>query len=350
MLNLFFYSASTCPLAKKRKLEENTTEQSVPKISKIENQSDVKTKKPKNKENKVVESEKPFPDGESVLRDNKDKENVCTEEKSDSIDIKEEATEIVPVEVKTEPEELDCFREAEQALRRLSDVGNENVTYTVELVNAGNETVFVKHEVEDVEMTSTDGSFVIQADDKTEKEKRTVEDAGDILSSIEEKCAQIQSSESQRKRSGSVLEQSVGSTDSVSGASQNILGVLDKVGVSSVENVQNIEDALEMNQDDKIGESQYADSVSTMNGNLQVTEAKEEKSDSDVKVSDLIKVVPNPDADDEDDGEDADDSEYMVLAEWTEGKEETLPPGEKENMKSFVSEFVAKGKLLYSYR
>ena len=317
--------ASTCPLAKKRKSEESIEDASSSKVSKIENPSDVKTRKNNNKENKVVQSSNNVLHVEAVQEDSQSQDPSHSGENSHVEDIKTEIPDAAPVEIKTEPQEvLDCFKETEQALKRLSSAENDdNITYSVEVISAGSETVFVKHEV-DEEMTATDDVSSVISEEQT-KEKHAHEETGDVLIKIEERCAQIQSSESLRKQTQS--EQ----MDTSSEHSWNI---------SSLSNAGNV--ASVINDGDKSAESQPAEIIGMINNYSQVIK-EEEISGTDVKVSDLVKVVPNPDVEDEDDADDGDENEYMVLAEWTDGKEETLPPGEKENMKSVDSDLTSKG-------
>ena len=316
--------ASTCPLAKKRKSEDSIEDESSSKVSKIENPSDVKTRKNNNKENKVVQSSNNVLHVEAMQEDSQSQDSSHSGENSHVEDIKTEIPDAAPVEIKTEPQEvLDCFKETEQALRRLSSAENDdNITYSVEVISAGSETVFVKHEV-DEEMTATDDAASVISDEQT-KEKHAHEKTGDVLIKIEEQCAQIQSSESLRKQTQS--EQ----MDSSSEHSWNISSLSNGGNVASVIN------------GDKSVESQPAGILGMINNYSQVIK-EEEISGIDVKVSDLVKVVPNPDVEEEDDADDGDENEYMVLAEWTDGKEETLPPGEKENMKSVDSDLASKG-------
>ena len=317
--------ASTCPLAKKRKSEDSIEDESSSKVSKIENLSDVKTRKNNYKENKVVQSSNNVLHVEAMQEDSQSQDPSQSGENSHVEDIKTEIPDAAPVEIKTEPQEvLDCFKETEQALRRLSSAENDdNITYSVEVISAGSETVFVKHEV-DEEIAATDDVASAISDEQT-KEKHAQEETGDLLIKIEEQCAQIQSSESLRKQTQS--EQ----MDTSSEHSWNISSLSNGGNVTSV-----------INDGDKSAETQPTEIVGMINNYAQVIK-EEEISGTDVKVSDLVKVVPNPDVEDEDDADDGDENEYMVLAEWTDGKEETLPPGEKENMKSVDSDLASKG-------
>ena len=318
--------ASTCPLAKKRKSEDSIEDESSSKVSKIENPSDVKTRKNNNKENKVVQSTNNVLHVEAVQEDSQSQDPSHSGENSQVEDIKTEIPDAAPVEIKTEPQEvLDCLKETEQALRRLSSAENDdNITYSVEVISAGSETVFVKHEVDHEDMAVTDDSASAISDEQI-KEKHAQEETGDVLIKLEEQCAQIQSSESLRKQTQS--EQ----MDTSSEHSWNISSLSNRGSVASVINVG-----------DKSVESQPAEIVGMINNYSQVIK-EEEISGTDVKASDLVKVVPNPDVEEEDDADDGDENEYMVLAEWTDGKEETLPPGEKENMKSVDSDLASKG-------
>ena len=317
--------ATTCPLAKKRKSEDSIEDESSSKVSKIENPSDVKTRKDNNKENKVVHSSNNVLHVEAVQEGSQSQNPSHSGENSHVEDIKTEIPDAAPVEIKTEPQEvLDCFKETEQALRRLSGAENDDsITYSVEVISAGSETVFVKHEVDHEDMTATDDSASVISDEQT-KEKPAQEETGDVLIKIEEQCAQIQSSESLRKQTQS--EQ----MDTSSEHSWNI----------SSFNIDNVTSVI--NDGDKSSESQPANIVGMINNYSQVIK-EEEISGTDVKASDFVKVVPNPDVEDEDDADDGDENEYMVLAEWTDGKEETLPPGEKENLKSVDSDLASKG-------
>ena len=364
ILNLHIvFSVAACPVAKKRKLEENISEPSAPKISKIETQPSGRNKRGKNKEKTVSENGKTSKvaeeskcskmveiDIENIVREEESKglqndKSVSAVSKSGekaeqvTVDIKTEKNDEEPqIEIKTEPQELDCFKEAEQAIRRLSSAGNEkNVTYSVEMVNAGSETVYVKHEVDDVEMTSNVETEVKKDEPLTEKpseEMRVAEDTGDIFSRIEAQCAQIQRNETHRNESNLEQEQK---TTSVSQK-------LDRVSQQIVENVAQIltGNSDGTNSSEIRSESPGLANVKSVIHNSKAKEAvvrlssREETSEQIVKaaVSRVVADLEKPDDIDDEEEEDGEESDYMVLAEWTDGKEEeTLPPGEKENMK-----------------
>ena len=281
-LNLYFspiVSVAACPVAKKRKLEETSTRPSTPKDVKPEIQTGSRNKRGKSKDGTKSENGKTPKMADSnkdtemvevdieklpVVKEEEEETSVETEKSipaaTDSdllvpavektgesteqitVDIKVEKTNAVvpPIEIKTEPiepQETDCFKEAEQAIRRLSSAGNEdNVTYSVEMVNAGPETVYVKHEVEAVEMIANTETQVAKDEPVTDppNEKANVaEDTGDIFSQIEAQCAQIQKNESERTELDSEQGQNATNLPSAAGLSK----ISDRVSPQTIQNL-----------------------------------------------------------------------------------------------------------------
>ena len=384
------FSVAACPVAKRRKLEETSTAPSAQKDNKTQSQVGSRSKRGKNKEGTVSENGKTpklidenkysemvelniekvpvvkKEEGTSLSNDTsvstvaemgenveqitvdivKDEEGISSNDKSVpavakmgesveqiTVDIKTEKSDnVLPTEIKTEPQEVDCFKEAEQAIRRLSSAGNdENVTYSVEMVNAGIETLYVKHEVEDIVMTENGETEVKKDETVTEQpsiEIRVAEDTGDIFSQIEAQCAEIQKNEFER------TEHNHGNIEQ----EQNTSNLSEKVERVSPDTVRNVIDhSCERNDIERRSESPKPTEVKSVIHNVQAKDAVVRLKSSEQVMQDALSVVvadmeKSDDDGDDDDGEE--DSDYMVLAEWTDGKEdETLPPGEKENMK-----------------
>lgn len=297
--------------------------------------------------------EKPLLDSEILAREVEEKRTIngktCTEidqgGEQTTTDIKTEASDLPTVQIKTEPEELDCFKEAEQALRRLSSRGNEeNVTFSVEVVNAGGETVYVKHEVGDVEMAATTELGLKQTESKNHIEVKET-GTSDVYSRIEEQCDEIQRNEEQTNVSNLHLVKEETVEISVSCNKHGITDDSQQYDKMSPELLENLTSAYRNSTADvdscnKSKDASDVISLSSVIHNSQASEkvvhlgTGEEESDIRVRISDTNKLLPHPDDDSDADDDDNEDSEYMVLAEWTDGKEEeTLPPGEKENVK-----------------